>query len=55
VERFEEELQHAFKNQNNLTKMMERKVEEIKYSQEELANSLAHIEEKVRDMQEMLG
>ena len=35
--------------------MLERKVEEIRTSQEELGISLGRIEEKVKEMQEMLG
>ena len=38
-----------------MAKMLEKKVEEIKQSQEELASSLATIEEKVKEMKEMLG
>lgn len=38
-----------------MTKMLDKKVQEIKESQEELAFSLARIEEKVKEMNEMLG
>lgn len=38
-----------------MTKMLDKKVQEIKESQEELASSLARIEEKVKEMNEMLG
>jgi hypothetical protein len=44
-----------FKNHTNLTKILERKVDEIKLSQEELALSLMRIEDKVQSMQEALG
>lgn len=44
VSKFEEEVKRTFKNHNNLTKMLEKKVEEIRFSQEELAISLAQID-----------
>jgi hypothetical protein len=55
VAKFEEELQRTFKNHTNLTKILERKVEEIRFSQEELALSLSLIEERVQGMTEALG
>jgi ParB-like chromosome segregation protein Spo0J len=55
VAKFEEEIQRMFKNHTNLTKILERKVDEIKFSQEELAFSLSQIEERVQGMQEALG
>ena len=55
MSKFEEEVQRMFKNHTNLTKLLERKVEEIKMSQEELAMSLAQIEDRVQVMHEALG
>ena len=55
MSKFEEELHRAFNNHNNLMKMMEKKVDELQVSQEELGSSLTRIDEKVKEMQEMLG
>lgn len=55
VEKFEEQIQRNYKNHTNSRKLLERKVGDVENSQQQLAEDLFQIEQKVRLLEESLG
>lgn len=55
MEAFELKIRGSFNAHNNMVRMLDKRLNEISDSQVELAETLLNINEKVNEMEEMIG